>query len=297
MRIFSTFKSKQMYMKNSKFPKPPDKISFSQENGCFFICCNPNKTGTFAALLYKIRMNADFILKELHSVGTPEKAAILQRFFKTGPGQYGEGDVFLGVVVPHTRSIAKANVRTPIEEVAKLLQSKYHEVRLCALLIFTEQFKKAPEKERTAIFHFYLKNTAHTNNWDLVDLTAPKIVGEYLLDKDRAILYRLVESKCLWEQRIAIIATLTFIRKKDFFDTLELSKRLLTHKHDLMHKAVGWMLREIGKRDRTTLTDFLEEFATIMPRTALRYAIEHYPEPERQYFLKKKRLLIKGVDF
>ena len=232
-------------------------------------------------------MTVDIILKELQSVGTQEKAIHLQRFFKTGPGQYGEGDVFIGVIVPHTRSIAKAHIRTPIEEIAKLLQSKYHEARLCALLILTERFRKAPEKEREEIFNFYLKSTSRINNWDLVDLTAPKIVGEYLLDKDRAILYRLAESDNLWEQRIAMISTYAFIRKNDFYDTFELSKRFLTHTHDLMHKAVGWMLRETGKRDRQALTDFLDKFAPVMPRTALRYAIEHYPEPERLYFLKR----------
>jgi len=234
------------------------------------------------------KMNADFILKELQSVGTPAKAVVLQRFFKTGVGQYGESDVFLGVVVPHTRCIAKANMRTSIGEIAKLLQSQYHEARLCALLILTERYKHATEKEREEIFRFYLQNTKWINNWDLVDLSAPKIAGEYLSDKDRTILYRLAESYSLWEQRIAIISTLTFIRKNDFYDTFELSKRLFSHKHDLMHKAVGWMLREVGKRDQKALTDFLEEFSTAMPRTALRYAIEHYPEPERQLFLKKR---------
>ena len=233
-------------------------------------------------------MNADFIINELQSVGTPEKAAHLQKFFKTGPGQYGEGDVFLGIVVPHTRSIAKANLQMPLTEVKKLLKSKYHEARLCALLILTERFKKAPEKDRKKIFTFYLKNASRVNNWDLVDLSCPTVVGEYLLDKDRDILYQLAESECLWEQRISIVSTYAFIIKSDFRDTLELSKELFTHKHDLMHKAVGWMLRETGKRDRKTLTDFLEEYTTKMPRTTLRYAIEHYPEPERQYFLKKR---------
>jgi len=233
-------------------------------------------------------MNAGFIISELQSVGTPEKAGHLQKFFKTGPGQYGEGDVFIGVVVPHTRGIAKANLQTPLTEINTLLKSKFHEARLCALLILTERFKKAPEKDRKEIFEFYLKNTSCVNNWDLVDLTCPIIVGEYLLDKDRDILYKFVKSKCLWEQRISIVSTYAFIRKNDFYDTIELSKKLFTHKHDLMHKAIGWMLREVGKRDRKTLTDFLEEKATKMPRTSLRYAIEHYPEPERQYFLKKK---------
>jgi 3-methyladenine DNA glycosylase AlkD len=233
-------------------------------------------------------MNVEFILNELQSIGTPEKAVHLQRFFKTGPGQYGEGDVFIGVVVPHTRSIAKANLRTPLTEIRRLLMSKYHEARLCALIILTERFKKASDRERKEIYHFYLANTSRINNWDLVDVTCPAIVGEYLLDKNRDILYKLAESDCLWEQRISIVSTLAFIRKNDFSDTLELSKKLLNHPHDLMRKAVGWMLRETGKRERNILTGFLEEYAARMPRTALRYAIEHYPEPERQYFLKKK---------
>ena len=233
-------------------------------------------------------MNAEFIINELQSVGTPEKAAHLQKFFKTGPGQYGEGDIFIGVVVPHTRGIAKANLQTPSTEIHKLLKSKFHEARLCALLILTERFKKAAEKDRKEIYEFYLKNASCVNNWDLVDLSCPTVVGEYLLDKDRDILYELAQSKCLWEQRIAIVSTYAFIRKNDFFDTISLSERLFTHKHDLMHKAVGWMLREVGKRDRDTLTGFLEENATKMPRTSLRYAIEHYQELERQYFLKKK---------
>ncbi|MDR1525007.1 MAG: DNA alkylation repair protein [Tannerella sp.] len=234
-------------------------------------------------------MNVEFIINELLSVGTPEKAAFLQRFFKTGPGQYGEGDVFIGVVVPHTRSIAKANLQTPPAEIRKLLMSKYHEARLCGLVILTERFKKASGTERDEIYGFYLKNTSRINSWDLVDLTCPTVVGEYLADKSRGILYKLAESDSLWEQRISIVSTLAFIRKNDFFDTLELSKKLLNHRHDLMHKAVGWMLRETGKRDRNVLTAFLEEHAVKMPRTALRYAIEHYPEPERQYFLKKKQ--------
>ena len=233
-------------------------------------------------------MDANFIINELQSVGTPAKAAHLQKYFKTGPGQYGEGDVFIGVVVPHTRSIAKANIKTPLTEIRILLKSKYHEARLCALLILTERFKKAVEKERKEIFDFYLKNTSCINNWDLVDLSCTTIVGMYLLNKDRKILYELADSKCLWEQRIAVVSTYAFIREYEFYDILELSKKLLTHKHDLMHKAVGWMLREVGKRSRRTLTDFLEEYATKLPRTSLRYAIEHYPEPERLYFLKKK---------
>ena len=233
-------------------------------------------------------MTADFIIAELQSVGTPAKAAHLQRFFKTGPGQYGEGDVFIGVVVPHTRSIAKANLGTPVSELHRLLRSDYHEARLCALLILTERFKKASEKERSEIYKFYLKHADRANNWDLVDLTCPTIVGLYLLDKERDILYRMAKSECLWEQRIAIVSTISFIRNNEFADTFALAEKLFSHPHDLIHKAVGWMLREVGKRDRESLTGFLEQHALRIPRTALRYAIEHYPELQRQYFLQLK---------
>ena len=204
-------------------------------------------------------MTAAFILSELQSVGTPEKAVHLSRFFKTGPGQYGEGDQFLGVVVPQTRSIAKANKATPFDELQLLLDSPWHEARLCALLILVYRFqdRKAMPEEREAIFRFYLKNMRRCNNWDLVDLTCRDIVGEYLVDKDRSLLYRLAESENLWEQRISIVSTWAFIRRNDFGDTLELSERLIGHKHDLMHKAVGWMLREVGKK-RADLYGFLD---------------------------------------
>ena len=212
-------------------------------------------------------LTASFILDELQSVASTEKAAHLSRFFKTGPGEYGEGDSFLGI------------------------HSPWHEARLCALLILVERFKKrkTTDEERTIIYQFYLKNTRRCNNWDLVDLSCPTLVGGYLLHQtDHSLLYRLAESDNLWEQRIAIVSTITLIRHDQFADTLALSKQLMNHKHDLMHKAVGWMLREIGKRDRNVLTDFLDEYATRLPRTALRYAIEHYPEEERQAFLRKK---------
>lgn len=234
---------------------------------------------------------ASFILDELQSVASTEKAAHLNRFFKTGPGEYGEGDSFLGILVPLTRNIAKANLETPLEELQILLHSPWHEARLCALLILVERFKKrkTTDEERTIIYQFYLKNTRRCNNWDLVDLSCPTLVGGYLLHQtDHSRLYRLAASDNLWEQRIAIVSTITLIRHDQFADTLALSKQLMNHKHDLMHKAVGWMLREIGKRDRNVLTDFLDEYATRLPRTALRYAIEHYPEEERQAFLRKK---------
>ena len=236
-------------------------------------------------------MTAAFVLSELQSIGSLEKAVHLSRFFKTGPGQYGEGDRFLGVMVPYSRAIAKANKAMPLEEVQLLLESPWHEARLCALLILVYRFKerKITEEEREQIYSFYIKNARRCNNWDLVDLSCRDIVGEYLVDKDRSILYRLADSENLWEQRIAIVATWAFIRRSDFNDTLALAERLMAHKHDLMHKAVGWMLREVGKKDRETLTNFLERNATQLPRTTLRYAIEHYPESQRQYFLKMKK--------
>ena len=228
------------------------------------------------------------IQQELEQYIDPVKREYLPNFFKTGKGQYGEGDKFLGIVVPNTRMVAKRHKDVPFEVMVELLQSEWHECRLCALLMLVERFKKCDEKGKKEIFDFYLSQTARINNWDLVDLTCRDIVGEYLVDKDRSLLYRLAESENLWEQRISIVSTWAFIRRNDFGDTLELSERLIGHKHDLMHKAVGWMLREVGKKERQTLTDFLERNATRLPRTALRYAIEHYPEPERQYFLKKK---------
>lgn len=233
-------------------------------------------------------MTADFILSELLSISNPEKAQFLQRFFKTGPGQYAEGDVFLGIVVPLTRNVVKANKQTPLSELQILIKSKYHEARLCALLIVVEQFKKASEKEREVLYDFYLKNTCYINNWDLVDITCPHVVGTYLLNKDRSHLYKLAKSKNMWEQRIAMVSTIAFIRNKEYSDTLALAESFLGHTHDLMHKAVGWMLREVGKKDRDVLSAFLEANTTRMPRTALRYAIEHYPEEQRLYFLKKK---------
>lgn len=233
-------------------------------------------------------MTAAFILDELLSMANPEKAAFLQRFFKTGPGQYAEGDVFLGLVVPLTRSIAKANKKTPLEELQKLIESPYHEARLCALLIVVEQFKKATPEEQERLYRFYLSNATRINNWDLVDVTCPHVVGAYLLDKDRSPLHALARSENLWEQRIAIVSTLTLIRHREYADTLALAEYFLSHRHDLIHKAVGWMLREVGKKDRDTLTAFLERQASRLPRTALRYAIEHYPADQRLYFLKKK---------
>jgi 3-methyladenine DNA glycosylase AlkD len=234
-------------------------------------------------------MTADYILSELYSVSDANKARILQRFFKTNPGEYAEGDLFLGVTTPLVRAVVKANKHTPLTELQELIKSEYHEARLCALLIGVEQFKKVNENERIVLFDFFMKNTVYANNWDLVDVAYPHVVGSYLLDKDRSILYELAQSSSLWEQRISIVSTVIFIRNYEFIDTLALSKQLLSHKHDLIHKAVGWMLREVGKRNRSILTDFIERNSEKMSRTTLRYAIEHYPENERQYFLRKDK--------
>jgi 3-methyladenine DNA glycosylase AlkD len=234
-------------------------------------------------------MNAEFILQELLSVANPEKAAFLQRFFKTGKGQYAEGDVMLGIVVPLTRDIVKKCPKLPFNEIQMLIDSEYHEARLAGFLFLVKQFKKAKAAEQKEIFDFYLKNARKANNWDLVDVTCRDVIGLYLLDNEegRGVLYQLAESDNLWEQRIAIVSTWMFIKHKQFDDTLAIAEKLLNHRHDLMHKAVGWMLREVGKKDREVLVDFLEKHYKKMPRTALRYAIEHFSPEERAYFMKR----------
>lgn len=232
-------------------------------------------------------MTVKNIQNELELCSTPEKKNFLPYFFKTGKGQYGEGDKFLGVVVPDTRKIAKKHKDLSFSEIRALLRSEYHECRLCALLILVERFKKANEKYRNDIFEFYLNNTSRINNWDLVDLSAKDIVGEYLVDKDRAVLYRLADSDLLWDQRIAVVSTFAFIRRDDLDDIFALSEKLLYHKHDLMHKAVGWMLREAGKKNKNRLCNFLDLYHKKMPRTMLRYSIEKFTEEERAFYMKK----------
>lgn len=234
-----------------------------------------------------MRQQAEEIEREMREYIDPVKREYLPKFFKTGKGEYGEGDKFLGVVVPNTRLVAKRHKDAPFDVMAELLQSEWHECRLCALLMLVERFKKSDEKERKLIYDFYLSQTARINNWDLVDLSAPGIVGEYLKDKPREELYRLADSGLLWEQRIAVVSTYTLIKNNDFIDILALSERLLHHPHDLMRKAVGWMLREVGKRDEDLLVQFLEKHAKTMPRTMLRYAIEKFPEEERKEFMKR----------
>lgn len=232
-------------------------------------------------------MTAADIHKELEEYSTPEKRDFLPYFFKTGKGQYGEGDKFLGVVVPDTRRVAKKYKETSYKEITRLLESEYHECRLCALLMLVERFKKVRADYRKEIFDFYLSKTNYINNWDLVDLSAKDIVGEYLVDKDRAILYRLAESSLLWDQRISILSTFAFIKRGDLDDIFALSAKLLDHKHDLMHKAIGWMLREAGKRDKERLCLFLETYKGEMPRTMLRYSIEKFTPEERAHYMKK----------
>ncbi|MDR1582504.1 MAG: DNA alkylation repair protein [Prevotellaceae bacterium] len=233
-------------------------------------------------------MSAQFLIDELVALADVEKAAFLQGFFKTGKGQYAEDDIFLGIQVPSTRTIVKAYKNLPLEEIEKLLYSKFHEVRLAGFLLLVEQFKKNADKHKE-IYDFYLKHARQANNWDLVDLSCRDIVGGYLLDKeDRNILYKLSVSSNLWEQRISIISTWTFIKHLEFEDTLKISEKLLTHKHDLIHKAVGWMLREVGKKDKKVLITFLEQYSVIMPRTTLRYSIEHFAPEERQKYMNNK---------
>jgi 3-methyladenine DNA glycosylase AlkD len=231
-------------------------------------------------------MTAKNIQKRLREFASKEKAMILQGFFKTGPGQYGEGDIFLGVVVPDVRWVATEFQDAPLSEVIVLLKSIIHEDRLLALLMLVRAYAKGDAPKKKKIYSLYLKHTKYINNWDLVDLTAPNIVGAYLSDKSRKPLYSLARSSDLWKRRIAILATFYFIKQNDFEDALTISGILLQDKHDLLHKAVGWMLREIGKRDRKTEERFLKSRYREMPRTMLRYAIERFPEDKRQNYLK-----------
>ena len=228
------------------------------------------------------------IKEEISKKANKQKAAILSRFFKTGKGEYGEGDIFLGIKVPEQREIARKFKEIPMSEVKELIDSKIHEYRMIALLVIIEKYIRADEKEKEKIFSFYLKNTSNINNWDLVDLSAPQIVGGFLLERDRQILYYLAVSKKLWERRIAIVSTFAFIKRGEIKDTFKIAELLLADSHDLIHKAVGWMLREAGKRDKKSEAAFLEKYAVKMPRTMLRYAIEKFPEEERVYFLTKK---------
>ena len=225
------------------------------------------------------------VRKALRSAANPEKAAFYPRFFKAGKGEYAEGDKFIGVVVPEQRKIAKAFRHLTLVQARSLLKDAYHECRLTALLILVQKFEKSEPLEQEAIVAFYLEHLDHVNNWDLVDSSADKILGRWLLEKDRDVLYELAE-RDLWRQRVSIIATYAFIKEGDFDDTLKLAEKLRDHEHDLIHKAVGWMLREVGNRERAREEQFLKKHYKRMPRTMLRYAIEKFPERRRKAYLE-----------
>ncbi|HEY8901206.1 MAG TPA: DNA alkylation repair protein [Chthoniobacterales bacterium] len=225
----------------------------------------------------------------LHAAASPERAIQARRFFKTGPGDYAEGDIFLGVKVPDTRRIARDSDRLAERDIVTLLRSPIHEERLLALLVLVRRYqRRASERER--LVETFLREKKFVNNWDLVDSSAPLLLGPWLLDRDRSILDRLAASPSLWDRRIAILATFAFIRAGDFSTTLALAKTLLPDEHDLMHKAVGWMLREVGNRDEAVLRTFLDQHAASAPRTLLRYAIERLPATTRSAYLARPRI-------
>lgn len=231
-------------------------------------------------------MHLGDIRKELAAAANEEKATVLRRFFKTGPGEYGEGDRFLGIQVPILRKFAKRYRLITLDAVEQLLQSAIHEERLLALLILILQYQARDLPRQQAIFDLYLRNAAFINNWDLVDLSADKIVGSHLFERSREVLYKLAESELLWERRIAIIATFHFIKRGEFTDTLGIADLLLDDREDLIQKAVGWMLREVGKRNLELEQEFLRGRYRSMPRTMLRYAIERFPEELRRQYLR-----------
>lgn len=228
---------------------------------------------------------ASEVRRLLKRCAVPEKAAFLPRFFKTGPGEYGEGDRFYGVVVPDCRRIARAARGLRERELSALLASPMHEERTVALLVMSDRFERGDERDKARTYRLYRKNLDRVNNWDLVDGSAPAIVGGYFEDRDRSQLYRWARSKKLWERRIAMLATFRYIKMGDFEDALALARILLNDDEDLIHKAVGWMLREIGNRDRSAMERFLRAHHRRMPRTMLRYAIEKFPEPRRRAYL------------
>lgn len=238
----------------------------------------------------KASLTAAAVRNELKRHVRPDKAAFYPRFFKTGPGEHGEGDKFLGVVVPDQRRVAGKFQELPRAAIDKLLSDPFHECRLTGVLILVKQFERSRDRmEQREILDYFLSRTDAINNWDLVDSSAPYIVGGYLKDeRSRALLRKLARSKNLWEQRMAIVANYPLIRHDEFDMVLELGQKFLTHKHDLIHKAVGWMLREVGNRNRSVLLGFLDSHAAAMPRTMLRYSIEKLPERERQKYLKTK---------
>ena len=238
-------------------------------------------------------MSATQVLKEIQALSNRGRAHDLQKFFQTAPGQYGEGDIFLGLTVPQVRTVAKKYKEISLKEIETLTRSKLHEVRLCGLVILTLQYKSARERrEKKKLFDLYMKSMTggFINNWDLVDVSAP-IVGEYLIDLDNpyVLLYKLSKSKSLWQRRVSMVFTFAFIRSGDIEPTFEMAEKLLHDKHDLIHKAVGWALREAGKLNGIALRKFLSAHSHEMPRTMLRYSIEKFPERERKKWLLESK--------
>ncbi len=231
---------------------------------------------TLAAVRAQLRASAD-----------PEKAAVLQRFFKTAPGEYGHGDRFHGITVPVLRRLAREHHSLTLHDLARMLASPWHEERMLSLFVLVRQYARGDDRQREAIYRLYLDKTDRINNWDLVDTSAEHIVGAHLRDRSRVPLYRLASSRSLWERRIAILATFHYIKRSDYDDALRIAELLLRDEHDLIHKAVGWMLREIGNRNRAAEEAFLTEHGAAMPRTMLRYAIEKFPEPLRKRYMAR----------
>jgi 3-methyladenine DNA glycosylase AlkD len=231
-------------------------------------------------------ITAAMVRRELESLADADDAAFLQGYFKTGPGEYGEGDRFRGMRVPMLRKLERKYQALSLAQITRLLKSHFHEDRLLALMILARQFERADAKGKATIYDLYLGNTRYINNWDLVDCSAGKIVGAFLDEQSRAPIHHLAKSPNMWERRIAVIATSWFIRRGEFGETLKVAKTLLGDSEDLIHKAVGWMLREVGNRDRGELEEFLHANYPKMPRTMLRYAIEKFPENDRQRYLK-----------
>lgn len=233
-------------------------------------------------------MNTEQIINEIKTFANPVFAKHHLKFFKTGKGEYGEGDLFYGLKVPDVRKIAKTYYKsTALTEIDELIKNPYHEVRLAALVILVMRYQKTCAEEQEQIYNLYLNNVAYINNWDLVDISAQHIVGAYLFDKEKTKLWELARSGHLWSERISVIATFYFIRQGLYSYTLELSEHFLTHKHDLMHKATGWMLREVGKRDINTLYSFLDEYHKTMPRTMLRYALEKLTADKKTFYMAR----------
>jgi 3-methyladenine DNA glycosylase AlkD len=242
----------------------------------------------FAPLINKTFQKMSALKQALLQLANPEKAILSTRYFKTGKGEYGEGDIFIGLSNPQVQALVKEYWKlTDMADIQELINDKIHELRFAGLLVLVEKFPKSSPFLQQEIADFYLKNVQKINNWDLVDCSAYKILGKFLLDKDRQILYDLADSGHLWSQRIAVVSCLEFIKNKQFSDIFNLSEKFLSHKHDLMHKACGWMLREVGKRDELALEEFLDEHLQKMPRTMLRYAIERMEEGKRLGYLKQ----------